>query len=67
MAQVEINIEFRTTWIMLVFRLFCWMENIWLLKMLNNAIIARIYVNGKLSQELRLEINHILKNYERKT
>lgn len=56
MAQSQISFEFRTTWIMLFFNLFCWMESIWLMKLLDNAIFARIYVNGKLSKELRFGI-----------
>lgn len=56
MEQPQINIEFRTTWIMPLFNLFCWIESKRLLKLLDNAIFARIYVNGKLSKELRFGI-----------
>jgi len=54
--QPEINIEFRTTWVLLIIKLFCMFPNKWLLKLLNKAIIYRIYVNGKLSQEVSIEI-----------
>lgn len=54
--QTHINIEFRTTWIMLVFKVFVWMRSPRLLKLLDNAIFARMYVDGKFKDELRFEI-----------
>ena len=54
--QARINIELRTTWIMLVFKLFAWMRSPRLLKLLDNAIFARMYVDGKLKNELRFDI-----------
>ncbi|KKN24455.1 hypothetical protein LCGC14_0894800 [marine sediment metagenome] len=56
MAQSEVNIEMRTTWILLIIKLCNLLKSKRLFKMLNNAIFARIYVNGKLSRELRLHI-----------
>lgn len=54
MAQQEqVFIEFRTTWVFLAFKSFCWLRVMGLIKILDNAIIARIYVNGKMSQEIR--------------
>ena len=67
MAQAEITFEFRTTWIMLPFKLFAWLQSKPLLRLLDNAIFARIYVNGELKQEIRLPINKMLKDYECQT
>jgi len=54
MAQQEqVFIEFRTTWVLLAFKLFCWLRVMRLIQLLDNAIIARIYINGKMSQEMR--------------
>ncbi len=65
MAQSEITFEFRTTWVILAVRLFAWMESKTLLKLLDNAIYARLYCNGKLKNELRLPMNQMIEDYER--
>lgn len=63
MAQIpQINIQLRTTWIMLAFRFFSWLESSRLLRVLDNCIFARIYVDGEFKNELRFNIsdkNHI--------
>ena len=53
MAQEEVNIEIRTTWAFLAMRLFTWLKSMWLLSRLGNPIIARVYCDGHLSQEIR--------------
>lgn len=67
MKQPQIHIELRTTWVMLLMSFFAWIKSKRLLKLLDNAIFARMYVNGELSEELRLPMKQILKNHERKT
>lgn len=52
----KINVETRTTWVLLAIRLCCWLKITRLLRLLNNSIIARVYTNGELSKELRFEI-----------
>lgn len=52
----SVNVETRTTWILLAIRLCCWLKTIRLLRLLNNSIIARVYTNGELSNEIKLEI-----------
>ena len=60
MAQSEISIQLTTvTWVWLAIQLFCWLKSKRLLKMLNNAIYARTYINGKLSHEYRLDFNKL--------
>ena len=54
-----INVEIRTTWIVLAIKLGCWMKSRWLLKMIKGAILFRTYVNGKLLSEFRLDINDL--------
>lgn len=57
MAQkAQINIELRTTWIMLAFKLFVWLESPQLLRLLDNCIFARMYIDGEFKNELRFEI-----------
>jgi len=57
MAQQEQTfIEFRTTWVFLALKLFCWLKIMRLIKILDNAIIARIYIDGKSSQKIKLNI-----------
>ena len=59
MAQeVQINIELRTTWVLLAIRLFSWLRMIRLIRLLNNAIVARTYINGKISSEMRFNITN---------
>lgn len=56
MAKAKISIELRTTWVVLAFRFFAWLESPRLLMLLDNCIFARMYVNGKFKKELRFEI-----------
>ena len=56
--QAQINIELRTTWIMLAFRFFAWLESPRLLTLLDNCIFARMYVDGKASGEMRFNITN---------
>ena len=59
MAQIpKIHIEIRTTWVFLAMRLFTWLKIIRLLRMLDNAIIARVYCDGKISSEMRFNITN---------
>ena len=51
--EKQIFIEFRTTWVFLAFQLSCQLRVMRLMKILDNAIIARIYVNGNMLQEMR--------------
>ena len=59
MPQSEINIEMRTTWVMLVMKLCNWLKSKWLLKLLDGAILFRTYRNGKLLSEYRLDIKDL--------
>jgi len=52
----EVIVETRVTWVVLAVRLSCWLKSKWLLNPLNGAILGRVYVNGKLSKEIRLDI-----------
>ena len=57
MPQIrEINIEMRTTWVLLIVPLICWLRKKWLLRLLNGMIIARVYQNNKLTSEIRFDI-----------
>ena len=59
MAQLEINIELRVTWVLLAMKLFSWARSKWLLKLLNGAILYRTYRNNKLLSEYRLDIKEL--------
>jgi len=54
--MTETVIETRITWVVLAVRLCCWLKSKWLLNPLNGALLGRVYVNGKLSREIRLDI-----------
>ena len=56
MAQSEINIEMRVTWILLAMRLCGWLKSKWMLNLFDGAILFRTYGNGKLLSEYRLSI-----------
>ena len=59
MAQLEINIELRVTWVLLAIKLFSWVKSKWLLKLLNGAILYRTYRDNKLLSEYRLDIKEL--------
>ena len=59
MAQSEINIEMRVTWVLLAMKLCGWLKSKWMLKLLDGAILFRTYGNGKLLSEYRLNIKEL--------
>ena len=56
--KAQTSIEFRTTWVFLVIKLFLWLRMIRLIKILNSPIIGRTYINGKVSSEMRYNISN---------
>ena len=57
--QPQVNVKMKITWVFLVMRLCCWLKSGWALKLLDGAVLSRIYVNGKLSSEIRLDIKEL--------
>lgn len=61
MKTVKVHIRLKTTWVLNMLRLFCWLKIKSLIMKLDGLVIYRIYANGKLRKEIALN----LKNYER--